>query len=211
MLTAVNQLAEYEQGKPFSWFPEEVKSPRRETDKDALKKQLGDIAKLKGNSFFGKMIEDLCRHKSAKFTRDQWVVDKVLELRFLTIWKRLVVPLRSRSFKQTVMTKRLCQCGIITFQLAKLQILENFMDKYLIREHFELLYMDTDLFYFGESFDEIVKPELRQACEVGNKNWLATGKFSKKNPGLFNPKLVQLVGTRCLWLTANDSAWFYSF
>ena len=35
-LTAVHQLVEYEPGKPFSWFPEEVADARRETDKDLL-------------------------------------------------------------------------------------------------------------------------------------------------------------------------------
>ena len=46
-------MVEYEPGKPFSWFPEEVANVRREADKDPLKKQLGDVAKLKGNSFYG--------------------------------------------------------------------------------------------------------------------------------------------------------------
>ena len=84
-LTAVHQLVEYEPGKPFSWFPEEVANARPEADKDPLKKQLGDFAKLKGNSFYGKMIEDLGRHKSTKFTLEERVVDKALRFRFLTI------------------------------------------------------------------------------------------------------------------------------
>ena len=81
-LTAVHQLIEYEPGMPFSWFPEEVANARREADKDPLKKQLGDVAKLKGNSFYGKMIEDLGRHKSTKFTRKEMVVDKALRSPF---------------------------------------------------------------------------------------------------------------------------------
>ena len=40
---------------------------------------------LKGNSFYGKMIEDLGRHKSTKFTLEERVVDKALRFRFLTI------------------------------------------------------------------------------------------------------------------------------
>ena len=50
-LTAVHQLIEYEPGMPFPWFPREVANARREAGKDPLKKQLGDVAKLKGNSF----------------------------------------------------------------------------------------------------------------------------------------------------------------
>ena len=37
-LTAVHQLAEYELGKPFSWFPEEVPKARHEADKDPPQK-----------------------------------------------------------------------------------------------------------------------------------------------------------------------------
>ena len=40
-MTAVHQLIEYEPGKPFSWFSEEVANVRREADKDPLKQQLG--------------------------------------------------------------------------------------------------------------------------------------------------------------------------
>ena len=78
-------MIEYEPGKPFSWFPEEVANARREADKDPLKKQLGDVAKLKGNSFYRKTIEDLGRHKSTKFTREERVVEKALRSPYLTI------------------------------------------------------------------------------------------------------------------------------
>ena len=55
---------------------------RREADKDPLKKQLGNIAKLKGNSCYVKMIEDLGRHKSTKFTLEERFVDKALRSPF---------------------------------------------------------------------------------------------------------------------------------
>ena len=84
-MTEVHQLIKYKPGMPFSWFPGKVTNARREVDKDPLKKQLGDVAKLKGNSFYGKMIEDLGRHKSTKFTRKEMVVDKALRSPFLTI------------------------------------------------------------------------------------------------------------------------------
>ena len=81
-LTAVHQLIEYEPGMPFSWFPEEVANARCEVDKDPVKKQLGDVAKLEGNSFYRKMTEDLSRHKSTKFTREERSVDKALRSPF---------------------------------------------------------------------------------------------------------------------------------
>ena len=63
--------------------------------------------------------------------------------------------------------------------------------------------MDTDLFcqaMSGDSLDDIVRPEIRQAHEADKKNRLATDKFSKKAPSLFKPGFV---GTRGGWLTAK--------
>ena len=61
-----------------AWFPEEVANVKREADKDPLKKQLGDVAKRKGNSFYGKMIEYLGRHERTRFTREERSVDMAL-------------------------------------------------------------------------------------------------------------------------------------
>ena len=160
--TAVHQLVEYEPGKPFSWFPEEVANAIREADKDPLKKQLGDVAKLKGNSFYGKMMENLGRHKSTKLTRKEKVVDKALRSSFFGDLEEIGGVYEIKKFKRTVMIKRPYQCGIAVYQLAKLRMLEfyyDFLDKSFSTQDFELCYMDTDSFYLamsGGSLDEIV-------------------------------------------------------
>ena len=97
-LTAVHQLIEYEPGTPFSWF--QVANARREADKDPLEKQLSDFAKLKGNSLYGKMIEDLGCYKSMKFTHKEMVVDMALRSPFFNNFKRLVEPMRSKSLSK---------------------------------------------------------------------------------------------------------------
>ena len=60
--------------------------------------------------------------------------------------------------------------------------------------------MDSDVLLsdIGNSLDEIVKPEMRQAYEVDKKNWFSTDKNSKRTPGLFKPEII---GTRGVWLT----------
>ena len=65
-LTMVDHLVEHESDKLLSWFPEALTNGRPEADKDHLKEQLGDVAKLKRNSFYGKMIEHLGRNKTTK-------------------------------------------------------------------------------------------------------------------------------------------------
>ena len=93
---------------------------RREADKDPLKKQPGNVAKLKGNSFYEKMIEDLGRHKSTKFTRKKMVVDKALRSPFFDNLEGTGGAYDIKEFKRTVMIKRPYQCGIAVCQLAKL-------------------------------------------------------------------------------------------
>ena len=75
-------MVAYEPGKPFLWFPEEMANVRHEAHKDPLKKQLGDVARLKGNSFYGKMIEDLGCLKSTKFTGKERAADNALRFSF---------------------------------------------------------------------------------------------------------------------------------
>ena len=52
----------------------------------------------------------------------------------------------------------------------------------------------------GDSLEEIVKPEIKQAYKADKKNWQeATEKFSERVPGLFK---TEFVGLRGVWVTA---------
>ena len=73
---------------------------RREANKDPLKKQQGDVANLKGNSFCGKMIEDLGRHKSTKFTREERSVEKAIRSPFFDNLEEMVEFMISRSLSE---------------------------------------------------------------------------------------------------------------
>ena len=205
-LTVAHQLTEYKPGMPFAWLPEKVANASCEADKDPLKKQLSDVSKRKGNSFYGKMIEDLGRYKRTRFMREERVVEKALRSPFLDKLEEIGGAYEIKEFKQTVVIKKPYQCGIAVYQLAKLRMLEfyyGFLDKYFSRQDFKLCYMDMDSFYLpisGDSLDDIVRPEIRQPYEADKKNWLATDKFSERTPGLFKPEFV---GTRGVWLTAK--------
>ena len=63
-------------GRPFSWFPEEVSKARQDGDNDPVLKQLGGTHKLKGNSFYGKMIESLMRHIRTTFMTNEAKVNQ---------------------------------------------------------------------------------------------------------------------------------------
>ena len=179
-VTKIHRYISYTSGRPFKWFPEEVSSARRAADQDKNKKQLGDTAKLKGNSFYGKMIENLEKHISTKFTRDEKLIDKIFRSPFFEDLEEInagVFEVRQR--KKQVTRTRPYQCGIAVYQLAKLRMLEfyyDFLDKFCDRRDFELIQMDTDSFYMALSandFDDIIKPEMKELYKEEKRiGWL---------------------------------------
>ena len=206
-VTKIHRYISYISGRPFKWFPEEVSSARREADNDKNKKQLGDTAKLKGNSFYGKMIENLEKHISTKFTTDEQLIDKIFRSPFFEDLEEInagVFEVRQR--KRQVTITRPYQCGIAVYQLAKLRMLEfyyDFLDKFCDRRDFELIQMDTDSFYMALSandFDEIIKSEMKELYKEEKKNWLVTDEYSKRVPGLFK---AEFQGKRMIALTSK--------
>ena len=179
-VTKIHRYISYISGRPFKWFPEEVSSARRDADNDKNKKQLGDTAKLKGNSFYGKMIENPQKHISTKFTTDEKLIDNIFRSPFFEDLEEInegVFEVRQRKRKVTI--TRPYQCGIAVYQLAKLRMLEfyyDFLDKFCDRRDFELIQMDTDSFYMALSandFDEIIKPEMKELYKEEKRiGWL---------------------------------------
>ena len=82
-VTAIHKYLKYEPGWPFSWFPEEVSKARQDRDNDPTLKQIRDKFKLKGNSFYGKMIKDLMKHLKTTFTIDEELVLQIVQDAFL--------------------------------------------------------------------------------------------------------------------------------
>ena len=102
------------------------------------------------------------------------------------------------------------QVGISVYQLAKMKILQFYydcLDKFVSREGFQLIQMDTDSLYMaitGLKFDYIIKPEMEKQFELERNQWFPStndemvevesiGKkykvskkqFDKRTPGLF--------------------------
>ena len=206
-VTKIHRYISYISGRPFKWFPEEVSSARRAADQDKNKKQLGDTAKLKGNSFYGKMIENLEKHMNTKFTTNEKLIDEIFRSPFFEDLEEISNgAFEVRQRKRQVTITRPYQCRIAVYQLAKLRMLEfyyDFLDKFCDRRDFELIQMDTDSFYMAlsaEDFDDIIKPEMKELYKEEKKNWLVTDEYSKRVPGLFKPEFR---GKRMIALTSK--------
>ena len=206
-VTKIHKYISYTSGRPFKWFPEEVSGARRAADQDKNKKQLGDTAKLKGNSFYGKMRENLEKHMNTKFTTDEKLIDKVFRSPYFDDLEEISNgAFEVSQRKRRVTITRPYQCGITVYQLAKLRMLEfyyDFVDKFCDRRDFEVIQMDTDSLHMALSakdFDDIIKPDLKELYKDEKPNWLVTDEYSKRVPGLFKPEVK---GKRMIALTSK--------
>ena len=206
-VTKIHKYISYTSGRPFKWFPEDVSGARRAADQDKNKKQLGDTAKLKGNSFYGKMIENLEKHMNTKFTTDEKLIDKIFRSPYFDDLEEISNgAFEVSQRKRRVTITRPYQCGIAVYQLAKLRMLEfyyDFVDKFCDRRDFEVIQRDTDSLYMALSakdFDDIIKPDLKELYKDEKPNWLVTDEYSKRVPGLFKPEFK---GKRMIALTSK--------
>ena len=151
-VTAIHKYLKYQSGKLFSWFPEEVSKARRDRDNDPALQELGDTKKIKRNSFYLKMIEDLMRHIRTTFTTNEDLVDKAFRSPYFKDLEEINGAYEIKGRRRRVNITRPYQCRIAVYQLAKLRMLEfyyDFLDYYFNRRDFELLQMDTDSNYIA--------------------------------------------------------------
>ena len=206
-VTKIHKCISYTPGRPFKWFPEEVSGARRAADQDKNKRQLGDTAKLKGNSFYGKMIENLEKHMNTKFTTNEKLIDEIFRSPYFDDLEEISNgAFEVSQRKRRVTITRPYQYGIAVYQLAKLRMLEfyyDFVDKFCDRRDFEVIQMDTDSLYMALSandFDDIIKPDLKKLYKDEKPKWLVTEEYSKRVPGLFKPEIK---GKRMIALTSK--------
>ena len=109
---------------------------------------------------------------------------------------------------------------VFILNYAKLRMLEFYydcVDKYLSREDFIYCEMDTDSAYMaisGDSFEALIKPELREEFETDKHNWFVTplAPQGKRTPGLFKvefkgDKIISLCSkSYCTKKFASDSS-----
>ena len=179
VVTKVSRTIDYEPGKIFTWFVEQVTEARRTGDADRSKALLAEAFKLLGNSAYGKLIEALERQTNVIYTKDEKVVDRALRSAYFEDLDEIGQAYELESRKPRITIRRPFQIGIAVYQLAKLRMLEfyyDFLDKYIDRRDFELIQMDTDSNYMaisGEWLEDIVRPEFKAEFEaaLGQVEW----------------------------------------
>ena len=90
------------------------------------------------------------------YTKDEKVVDRAMRSTYFEDLEEIGEAYELGSRKLRVTIRRPFQVGITVYQLAKLRMLEfyyDFLDRFVDRQDFELIQMDTDNNYMAISGD----------------------------------------------------------
>ena len=216
-VSKVYKVVQFTPRKAFGDFAKEVSAARLAGARDPDKEILANTFKLWGNSAYGRTVMRKDKHNSIKYSDESKVENYILN----PLFKR--VELLQDDFYEVEMIKSLSkfelpiQIGFFVYQYAKLKMLafyHDFIDKYVDRKDYQLMYMDTDSGYFafsGDCIDDIVKPEMRDEYLKIKHEWLPRdgcperSLIDKYTPGLFK---VEFVGTEMICL--NSKTYFCS-
>ena len=102
------------------------------------------------------------------------------------------------------------QIGYLVYQYTKLRILQfyyDFLDKFVSREDFQLLEMDTDSLYMARSherFEDVVRPHLREQFYIEYSQWFPGQACDEHHTDFQNDTFSQATMGSCSFGTNID-------
>ena len=182
-ITAIHYYIKAERGKIYKEFVEWGANERRLGDSSNENKILADNAKNILNSSFGQSIMNKSKHTQSKFVN----IDEYNKMKYDTSiveTEQFINPEDMNDIVYEMTAKKKThkqdlpiQLGWSILESAKMRMLEFFydcVDKFLDRSDYQLMGGDTDSCYMAitkESFDELVKPELKEEYYKEKHKW----------------------------------------
>ena len=200
VVSRVYQIAEYKPRACFVPFGNKVSDCRRLGDVNPDHAIVAETMKLIGNSAYGKTVTNQFRFKSVEYAREDSARRSISDPRFCKL--ECLDPLTAAeadpyyevtSHKRVVRLDLPLHVGFSVYQSAKLHMLGfryDFVGKYVPRNHFQYVEMDTDSAYIGlafESLEAAVREADREAFDREKYKWLPRpdNVHDRREPGRF--------------------------
>ena len=208
IVSKIHGYIECQEGHIFQKFADKVSEERRKGDLNPKYKIIGDMWKNVGNSAFGRTgmnkskFSNTIYGNEAKYNKE---VGSILFKDANEYGDLYEITKHKRTTDQDMPIQIACSI----YDDAKFVMTRYYydcVDKYISRDDFQYVQMDTDsayIAYAGESFEELIKPEMREEYEKDKNNWfLRTDtkehyNFDKRTPCLFKPE-ARLTAIRAL-------------
>ena len=167
-VSQVHQVIEYKPSNSFTEFGQTVTEARIQGDSDPNTKDISDSYKGIGNASYGKSATNLLRHNEIKYVRPHdsgHHINSPLFRKLTTLHEDLE---EIELAKKKVVWDLPLSIATFVYQLSKLRLLQfhyDCIDKYISRDHYQLINCDTDSLYLSISRDrleDVIKPEMRQ-------------------------------------------------
>jgi hypothetical protein len=196
-ITKFYQAITYTPKTCFKGIADDIANARRAGDVDADQSIIAETMKLIGNALYGRTVMDKEKHTTTTFCSRDKASKRINDPHFKDLEELDDDRCEVMAGKHKIIMDTPIQIGCAVYQLAKLRMLEFYydcIDKYVDRADFQYIEMDTDSAYLAiseESFDQVIKPEMRQEYEKDKYNWFPnettpeSKAFDKRTPGLF--------------------------
>ena len=188
-----------EKGVIFDGFVKKVSDERRKGDIDPDYAIIAEMWKLIGNSAFGRTGMN-----KNKFTKTIYGGEDLYDKHIATTLfvdanvfddDLYEITLKSRNVKQNIPIQ-IANSIYDDSKLLMSRFYYDCMDKYISRDDYQYIQMDTDSAYiaFTGKFDELVKPDMKDEYEKDKHNWFLrkdtkeNEAFDKRVAGLFKPE-----------------------
>ena len=209
VITCIYTVIEYIPNAAFNSFMTQVAQARWDGDRDKDKALIAETMKLIGNSSYGKLITNKEKHHDIVYVNESEIGAEIMDNHFYSLTELPNGYYEVEKTKQKVILDLPIHLGVFILKYAKLRMLEFYydcVDKYLSREDFEYSEMDTDSAYMaisGDSFESLIKPDLREEFENDKHNWFVTPRApqGKRTPGLFK---VEFEGDKIISLCSKS-------
>ena len=167
------------------------------------------MSKLIGNSSYGRMITNKGKHHDIVYVDESETGRQIINPHFYDMTELPDGDYEVEKTEKKINLNIPIHVGVFILNYVKLRMLEFYydcVDKYLSREDFIYCEMDTDSAYMaisGDSFEELIKPELREEFETDKHNWFVTplAPQGKRTPGLFK---VEFKGDKIISLCSKS-------
>ena len=171
----------------------QVDQARLDGDRDKDKALIAETMELIGNSTYGKLITNKEKHHDIVYFDESEIGAEIIDENFYGSTELFNGYYEVGKMKQKINLDLPIHLSVFIRNYAKLRMLEFYYDcvnKYLSCEDFEHSEMDTDSAYMtisGDSFDSLIKPDLREEFEKDKHNWFVTPLVpqGKHTPSLF--------------------------
>jgi len=192
----------------FSKFKDWVTKIRTVADDDPSQWIQGLLVKLIGNSAVGKNLTNKNKHTRVFYVDSLAVATKHVnsptfkDATEIKSGDKTIYEIQ--KFLAKIKQDMPMHIGVAVYQLAKMKMLDfyyNCIDKFLSRDDFQYLEMDTDSAYIaltGE-FEDLIKPCMKEQFEKEKHLWFCTDE-TRRVPGLFK---VEFLGWACVALTSK--------